>query len=265
MSTPGAAPLVVVHPDADVLAEATAARLLTRLLDAQSVRTPVHAVLTGGTVGIKTLAAVAASPLSAAVDWSGVHLWWGDERFLPDGDPDRNETQARSALVDALVAGSGLPAEHVHAMPAPGAVVDGTTIGTPEESAAAYAAELARFAPPAGEDDTPAVPEFDVLLLGMGPDGHVASLFPGHEGLGARGATVGVHASPKPPPERVSLTFDALRRAREVWVVAAGAEKAAQAAAALAGGPVTDVPAAGARGTERTLWLLDAAAAAPSS
>jgi len=263
--TGGAAPLVVVHPDAAVLAEAAAARLLTRLLDAQSVRTPVHAVLTGGTVGIRTLEAVAASPLRAAVDWSGVHLWWGDERFLPDGDPDRNETQARAALVDALVSGSGLPAEHVHAMPARGAVVDGVTVETPEQSAAAYAAELAAHAGAPGEGTPgPAVPEFDVLLLGMGPDGHVASLFPGHDGLGARGATIGVHGSPKPPPERVSLTFDALRRAREVWVVAAGAEKAAQAAAALAGGPVAEVPAAGARGTQRTLWLLDAAAAAPA-
>jgi len=264
--TPGAAPLVVVHPDPTVLAEAAAARLLTRLLDAQSVRTPVHAVLTGGTVGIKTLAAVAASPLRGAVDWSGVHLWWGDERFLPDGDPDRNETQARAALVDALVAGSGLPADHVHAMPALGAVVEGRAVETPEQAAEAYAAELARFAAPgaAGPADAAAVPEFDVLLLGMGPDGHVASLFPGHAGLGAHGATVGVHGSPKPPPERVSLTFDAVRRAREVWVVAAGAEKAAQAAAALAGGPVTEVPAAGAHGTERTLWLLDAAAAAPA-
>lgn len=259
------APLVVVHPDPAVLAEAAAARLLTRLLDAQSVRTPVHAVLTGGTVGIKTLEAVAASPLRQAVDWSGVHLWWGDERFLPDGDPDRNETQARAALVNALVADSGLPADHVHAMPARGAVVDGAAVETPEQSAAAYAAELAASAEGPGADaDVPAVPEFDVLLLGMGPDGHVASLFPGHDGLTARGATVGVHGSPKPPPERVSLTFDALRRAREVWVVAAGAEKATQAAAALAGGAVTDVPAAGARGTERTLWLLDAAAAAPA-
>ncbi|MFC8600625.1 6-phosphogluconolactonase, partial [Isoptericola sp. NPDC057191] len=215
----GTAPLVVVHPDADVLAEAAAARLLTRLLDVQSVRTPVHAVLTGGTVGIKTLAAVAASPLSAAVDWSDVHLWWGDERFLPDGDADRNETQARAALVDALIDGSGLPADHVHAMPALGAVVDGVRVQTPEQAAEAYAAELARFSPAAADGDGPAVPEFDVLLLGMGPDGHVASLFPGHAGLAARGATVGVHGSPKPPPERVSLTFDALRRAREVWVV----------------------------------------------
>ena len=261
----GGARLVVVHPDAGVLAEAAAVRLLTRLLDTQSVRTPVHAVLTGGTVGIRTLAAVAASPLRDAVDWAGVHLWWGDERFLPDGDPDRNETQARSALVDALVASAGLPAANVHAVPALGAVVDGERIETPEQAAAAYAAELSRYAAGPEEsspDDGPAVPRFDVLLLGMGPDGHVASLFPGHVGLAAAGATVGVHGSPKPPPLRVSLTFDAIRRAREVWVVAAGAEKAAQAAAALAGGPVAEVPAAGAYGTEHTLWLLDSAAAA---
>ncbi|GAB3163123.1 6-phosphogluconolactonase [Myceligenerans halotolerans] len=278
---PPAARLVVVHPDAGVLAEAAAARLLTRILDVQSVRSPVHVVLTGGTVGIRTLARAAVSPLVTAVDWSGVHLWWGDERFLPDGDPDRNETQAREALLDALVAGHGLPGENVHAMPGPSAV------GSPEEGAAAYAAELARFAgdgttsdavagaaaagaePGAGSGSSTGVvvPAFDVLLLGMGPDGHVASLFPGHEGLAAGGVAVGVHNSPKPPPERVSLTFDAIRAAREVWIVAAGAEKAAQAAAALGTttdgvpGAVTDVPAAGAVGRSRTLWLLDAAAA----
>ncbi len=82
----GAPRTVLVHPDADTLAEATAARLITRLVDLQSAAAPVHVVLTGGTVGIKTLAAVAGSPARAAVDWSGVHLWWGDERFLTDGD-----------------------------------------------------------------------------------------------------------------------------------------------------------------------------------
>lgn len=243
--------LVVVHPDKEVLAQAAAARLLTRVLDVQSVRSPVHVVLTGGTVGIATLAAVAASPLVPAVDWSAVHLWWGDERFLPDGDPDRNETQAREALLDGLVAGHGLPAANVHAMPGP------TSVATPEEGAAAYAATLAEHA--AGGTD--GVPAFDVLLLGMGPDGHVASLFPGHEGLAAQGTTTGVHGSPKPPPERVSLTFDAIRAAREVWVVAAGAEKADRVAAALAGDPVSEVPAAGAVGQARTLWLLDLEAA----
>ncbi|MFD2024333.1 6-phosphogluconolactonase [Promicromonospora aerolata] len=254
-ATPGVR-LVVVHPDKQVLAQAAAARLLTRVLDVQSVRSPVHVVLTGGSVGIATLAAVAGSPLVPAVDWSSVHLWWGDERFLPDGDPDRNETQARTALLDGLVAEHGLPEANVHPMPGP------TSVATPEEGAAAYAALLRAHA--GGQDDEPeglAVPAFDVLLLGMGPDGHVASLFPGHDGLAAQGATTGVHGSPKPPPERVSLTFDAIRSAREVWIVAAGAEKAEQVAAALADGPVTEVPAAGAVGQARTLWLLDAEAA----
>ncbi len=242
---------VVVHPDEVVLAEAAAARLLTLLVDAQSMRRPVHAVLTGGTVGIATLAAVAASPVRRAVDWSGVHLWWGDERFVPAGHADRNETQARDALLDALVH-DGLPGENVHAMPGP------DVVGTPEESAAVYAAELAQFA------DGGATPAFDVLLLGMGPDGHVASLFPGHEALGAAGTTVGVHGSPKPPPQRVSLTFDAINTAREVWVVAAGAAKAEPVAAALGDASRDEIPAAGVAGTERTLWLIDVAAATPA-
>lgn len=263
--------MVVVHPDADILAEAVAARLLTRLVDVQSIRDTVHVVLTGGTVGIAVLRAVAASPVRAAVDWSSVHLWWGDERFVPAGHPDRNETQAREALVDSLVATSGLAGDNVHPMPGP------DLVESPEGSAAAYARELASFAEPlsgsegvsggtAGNPTSPEteVPAFDVLLLGMGPDGHVASLFPGHEALPASGSTVGVHGSPKPPPERVSLTFDAIQSAREVWVVAAGQEKAVPVANALGGAPVDQVPAAGVRGTELTLWLLDAAAASPS-
>lgn len=253
-TTPEGAPrTVLVHPDATVLAEATAARLLTRLVDLQSAASPVHVVLTGGTVGITTLAAVAASPARAAVDWSGVHLWWGDERFLPDGDPDRNETQARDALIGAL--GDALPATNVHAMRA---LDPAAGIATPEDSAAAYAAELAAFAP-----EGASVPTFDVLMLGMGPDGHVASLFPGHEAVGTTGVpTVGVHGSPKPPPLRVSLTFETIRAAREVWVVAAGAEKAPAVASALSDAPVDVTPATGARGTAATLWLVDAAAVA---
>ncbi|MHA7132906.1 6-phosphogluconolactonase [Oerskovia turbata] len=239
--------LVVVHPDATVLAEAVASRLLTRILDIQSVRTPVHVVLTGGTVGIASLAAVATHPVRDAVDWTGVHLWWGDERFLPTGDPERNETQARDALLDHLPT---LPPENVHVVPAPG---DG--VGSPVEAAALYADELSQFTP----DGAPRL-AFDVLLLGMGPDGHVASLFPGNAGLEAQGATTGVWNSPKPPPERVSLTFSAIQAAQEVWVVAAGAEKAPAVASALAGAPVTTTPAAGALGTQRTLWLVDLAA-----
>lgn len=248
--------VVVVHPDAATVARATAARLLLHLMDAQSTHHPLHVGLTGGTVGIATLREVAASPLRDAVDWTGVHLWWGDERFLPTGHPDRNETQARDALLDALP----VPGENVHPMPAPGA--PGVT--TPEDSAAAYAAELARFVGDAdGRDDAgPAVPSFDVLLLGMGPDGHVASLFPEHDALSVVDRTVvGVHGSPKPPPERVSLTWPAIEAAQEVWLVVAGADKAEAAARALAGDDVARTPAVGALGRRRTLWLLDVQAA----
>lgn len=238
---------VVVHPNAALLAKATAARLLTAILDTQSVRPRVDICLTGGTVGIRTLAEVAADPVRDAVDWSAVHLWWGDERFLPDADPDRNETQAREALISSLP----IPTANVHAVPAlSDAVPD------PETAAHLYAEELA--AASEGRD----TPVFDVLLLGMGPDAHVASLFPGHEALEAEGTTAPVHGSPKPPPERVTLTFSTIRSARAVWIVAAGAEKADAVASALNGTPVVSAPAAGAQGVDQTLWLLDAAAAA---
>ena len=253
---PARHPEVVVHPDAAALAEATAARLLVRLLDLQSLRSPLHVVLTGGTVGIATLRAVAASPVRGAVDWSGVHVWWGDERFVPADSPDRNELQAREALLDALP----IPADNVHPIPAERPVLDEHT------AAAVYAAELARHSTAAVPEATgqapPAVPEFDVLLLGVGPDGHVASLFPGHATLRDESRTVvGEPDSPKPPPRRVSLTFPAIRTAREVWLVVAGEDKADAVARALSGAPVEEIPAAGALGTERTLWLVDVAAA----
>lgn len=241
---------VIVHTDGDAVAAATAARLITTLIDAQSVGAPVHVVLTGGTVGIKTLAQVAASPAAQAVDWSGVHFWWGDERFLPEGDPDRNETQAREAFLDHLA--DAIPSENIHFMPRldPEAGVD-----TPEVAAELYAEELAEFAPSGS-----GVPDFDVLMLGMGPDGHVASLFPGHPGLDAQGWTTGVHNSPKPPPLRVSLTFDAIDKAKAVWLVVAGEDKAEAVASAWSGAAREVTPAGSVSGTDETLWLVDVAA-----
>ncbi|GIH24675.1 6-phosphogluconolactonase [Acrocarpospora phusangensis] len=242
-------PSVLVHNNAAVLAEAVAARLITRLVDVQAARGSAHVVLTGGTVGIATLAAVAATPARDAIDWRALDLWWGDERFLPAGDPERNETQAREALLDRVE----LTPSRVHAMAPAGAGL------TAEEAAEAYAAELAKAANP--EDHGP-VPSFDVLMLGMGPDSHVASLFPGHPALyEEERSVVAVHNSPKPPPTRVSLTFPAIQAAREVWVVAAGAEKAQAVHLALTAGRL-QAPAAGARGRQRTLFLLDRAAAA---
>src|SRR5690625_7250569 len=110
---------VVVHPNQDVLAAAAAARVLTTLIDLQSESAPVHWVLTGGTVGIGTLAQMKDSPVASAVDWSNVHIWWGDERFVLAGDGDRDELQARAALLDYLVPERGLLEDHTHPMPAP--------------------------------------------------------------------------------------------------------------------------------------------------
>ncbi|MEW1959217.1 6-phosphogluconolactonase [Kineococcus sp. NPDC059986] len=241
--------LVLRHPTPDALAAATADRLLAALVDAQAARGVAHLSLTGGTIGGKTLAAVAAAPGRDTVDWHRVHFWWSDERFLPTGDPERNATQAQDALLGAL----DLDVSTVHYPPA----TDGPDGDDLDAAAARYAAELLQHG------DGAEVPAFDVLLLGMGPDGHVASLFPHHPGLARDDSSVvGVRESPKPPPLRVSFTFGAIARARQVWLVAAGAEKAAAVARGVAAGDVSETPAAGVFGTERTLWLVDEAAAA---
>ncbi|MFC0040931.1 6-phosphogluconolactonase [Actinomadura rayongensis] len=237
---------VVVHPDADVLAAAVAARLVAALTDAQATRGSASVVLTGGGVGTSVLAALERSPARDAIDWGRLDVWWGDERFLPSGDPERNETGARAALLDHVP----LDPARVHPMPA----TDGPDGDDVDKAAARYAAELR------GSDGL--VPSFDVLLLGIGPDAHVASLFPGNEALRDEGVATAVRDSPKPPPTRISLTFPVLRAAREVWVLAAGAGKAEAVGRSLSGADPAEAPAAGARGRHRTLFLLDAAAAA---
>ncbi|MFI9743783.1 6-phosphogluconolactonase [Streptomyces sp. NPDC052494] len=244
------APQLVVHRDKELMAQAAAARLITKIVDAQATRGSASVVLTGGRNGNGLLAALGSAPARDAVDWSRLDLWWGDERFLPEGDPERNVTQAREALLDRVP----LDPARVHPMPASdGAYVD------VDAAAAAYAEELAAAA---GPGDHGGVPAFDVLMLGVGPDTHVASLFPELPAVRETERTVvGVRGAPKPPPLRVSLTLPAIRAAKEVWLLAAGEDKAKAAAIALSGAGEVQAPAAGAYGRSRTLWLLDAAAA----
>jgi 6-phosphogluconolactonase len=241
---------VVVHADPEVLAPAVAARLVVRLVDAQAARGVAAMVLTGGRIAAAVYECVAASPAREAVDWSRVDIWWGDERFLPAGHPDRNETQARAALLDAVA----LDPARVHPMPGP----DGAAGDDPEAAAARYAAELAGDARPGSEP----LPHFDLLLLGVGEEGHVASVFPESPASYEQRPVTAVRGCPKPPPVRISLTLPAINTAEEVWLLATGAEKAAAVGMALSGAGPVQVPAAGVNGVERTLWLLDRAAAA---
>ena len=244
-------PEVLIHHDAGLLAKAVAARLVTKLVDVQAAAGSAALVLTGGGIGTAVLTELAATPARDAVDWRQLDIWWGDERFLRAGDPERNETGAREALLRHVATD---PAR-VHPMPGP----DGPDGNDPEAAAARYAGWLAAATGP-GEDGP--VPPFDVLLLGIGPEGHVASLFPSQPAVHDDRPVVAVRGAPKPPPTRLTLTLPAIQRAREVWVLAAGQEKAAAVRQALSGAGPAAVPAAGARGRERTLFLLDRAAAA---
>lgn len=240
-------PEVLLHDDGDMLAAAAAARLITRLADAQVARGTATVVLTGGRTGIDVLEQVRLSPARQAVNWRLVDVYWGDERFLPQGDPERNETQAREALLDHV----DLDPQRVHPMmPSDG------KFGSAVDSAAAHYAELLATASGA-VTDTP-VPAFDVLLLGVGEEGHTASLFPDTTEVREDERTVvDVHDCPKPPPTRISLTLPAIRAASEVWLLTTGSAKSESVVAALSGAAPTSIPAAGARGRERTLFLLD--------
>ena len=239
-------PVVVVSADADTLAAAAAARLLARLVDVQAARGTASLVLTGGGLGIALLEQVRRSPARAAVNWQRIDLWWGDERFLPADDPERNERQARLALLDAL----DLDPARVHPIGAADGGLDA------DAAAHRYAGEL-QAAAPSGQP----VPAFDVLLLGMGAEGHTASIFPESPAAYDERAVLAVHGCPKPPSTRVTLGFSALNAAREIWVLAAGAAKAPALAMALGGAGRVQLPVAGLQGHQQTLFLLDEAAA----
>jgi len=225
----------------DALGAAISERLVTEIVAAQRERGVAHVVLTGGSMGGLSLQSL---PGASGIDFSKVHFWWGDERFVPAGSAERNDLEADRAALDALP----VPAANVHRVAGPDTVPDAET------AAAAYGEAIRE----AGEG------LFDVTMLGMGPDGHVASLFPHHPAQRTEGAAaIAVHDSPKPPPDRVSLTFECLARSRSVWLMVAGAEKADAVAAALApGADRWDVPASGVHGTESTVWWVDDAAAA---
>ncbi|MFD6393422.1 6-phosphogluconolactonase [Nocardia sp. NPDC060259] len=235
---------VEVHDDADGLADAAAERFVDVIVAAQAERGTASVSLTGGSDGIRLLERVRQNP--GAIDWSKLYVYWGDERFVPADDPDRNELQARKALLDFV------PLDPAHVFPI--AASDGT-YGSPEAAAAAYAQAIHTELDERGD--------IDLTVLGMGPEGHIDSLFPHSPAIREQhDYVVAVHDCPKPPPTRVSLTLPAIHRSRHVMLVVSGTAKAAAVAAAVNGASPDDVPSAGAVGIESTTWVVDEAAAA---
>jgi glucose-6-phosphate dehydrogenase assembly protein OpcA len=245
----------VVLADGDAVAAAAAADTARRLAEALAERQLAHLVLTGGTVGTKTAAALPAALEAAGVDVTRLHLWWGDERYVEPDSEERNEVGVRAALLDPLQEQAGLPARNIHVMPSP---ADGMSL---DDAAAWYGQQLDQM----GGDEpfrTRGRAFFDVLLLGVGPDGHIASLFPEHPGQRRVSASAtGVTDSPKPPAERISLTWPVLNSARHVALLVAGAEKAGAVRDGHGDIDPWSVPASAVRGLESTTWFLDAAAA----
>ena len=234
----------VVYPNPQVLAEAVAARTLLTIIDllAEPNRKRVDIAVTGGTDGNRVFAAMNASPLNDAVDWSRVHVWWGDERFVAADDDDRNAKQAREAWYGALVESGRMPAANIHAMPA-------DTRG---------AEEIAELIEQLGEN-----PALDIAMFGMGPDAHFASLFPDHgeaEIDDPHVLVAGVRDSPKPPPLRLTLTVPMIARSKHTWVFTSEERKAGAVKAAFAQRNNPHAPSSYADG-EELLWLIDEGAA----
>ena len=225
---------VNVQPDARALAVAIARQMESTLAAVQAAGRTPRVLLTGGSIAMAAYRELALD----AVDWSNVEFWFGDERFVGIDLPDRNDGQARAAFLDRV------GAARVHAL-----ADNDCSLGA-ADAASAYARTL------------PTEP-FDLTLLGVGPDGHIASLFPGFPQLHeAEQPAVAVFESPKPPPVRVTLTLPVLNNSEVVLFIVSGADKADAVARALAPeGSVDETPARGVTGRTETIWLLDADAA----
>jgi len=236
---------VEVLPDSAALARRVAGELIAKLVAVQATGRIPSIALTGGTIADEIYREVASLESDEpSVRWMEVDFWWGDERYVPADSSDRNDRSAGLDLLDVVL----VDPARVHAMPA------ADEIHPDLEAAAASYDQLVRTREPG---------DFDLVLLGMGPDGHVASLFPGFPQLEVDDRiAVAVTDSPKPPPERITLTFTALNQAGEVWFLVSGSGKADAVARALADeGSVADTPARGITTPNRTWWLDQEAAA----
>ena len=241
---------VVVASDPAALAEAAAGHLRRALAEAIAARGTAWIALAGGRTprAVYERLAVDGGP---AVDWAQVHVAFGDERLVPPDHAGSNYAMARAALFDRVP----LRPAQIHRIE--GERADAT------DAAAAYGATLARAFPLAAG----AWPVFDIVLLGVGADGHTASLFPGTPALAVADRLAAAARAPATPADRVTLTYPVLNAARAVILLVSGADKAEAVARAFDDAvPIADCPVRGVRPEAGSLtWHLDAAAASKLS
>ncbi len=246
----------------DVLSAVAAQRLAILIMESQAnvqnLDKPFHLLITGGTDSIRMFQMLASNPLLPAINWNLVHIWWADERFVAYDSEDRNARKTREALLDLLTSHKALAESHIHEMPA--------DERSAEEIAAASDAKNDAILDAAARDYEEEIvgllgkePVFDLAILGMGPDAHMASLFPGLPHVNNRERiVVGVNHSPKLPPMRLSLTVPVLAHSSRTWFLTAGAEKGAALMNSLSGANNPEYPASFADGTEEISWLTTA-------
>lgn len=227
---------ILRHEDREQMVAHAAADVMSALLALQQEQETVHLCLAGGATANMVYHAFADLVPGSGLEPASLNLWWVDDVFVPTTDPERYSLQALSILARTM----HLNSSQTHPMPASTGKADAG------EAAFAYARELGDVV-------------FDLCLLGMGADGSVASIFPGHHSMEATSAlSVGVTDSPRPPTERITLTFNAINRSRRVWLAVNGQDKAAAVAGAIAGDQA--LPASHVAGQLETRWYLAAGA-----
>ncbi len=221
-------PLAHVFSAPADLTQAAAAHVACLAEEAVCARDRFIVAFSGGSLPGLLCPGLVVEPLRSRIDWPAWHIFWADERCVPTNDTRSNYQALREHLLDRVA----IAPQQVYAL-------DGSLARDPDAAAAAYQAQLVQvLQPPPGE-----VPRFDLILLGMGEDGHTASLFPSCPLLGETKRWVApVFDSPKPPPERITLTLPVLNNARDIVFITAGASKADALARVLTRDEGTDAP-----------------------
>ena len=237
---------LIILSDTSALAAEAARRFVALAQAAVADHGRFTVALSGGSTPRALYERLAQSPLSESVDWASVHVFWGDERMVPPDDIESNYRIAR----ETLLAHVPIPAANIYPVPTIGGTAEAAARAYEETLIAAFGSEL---------------PRFDLILLGLGPDGHTAALFPGQpEAVRPSAAlAVAVHNAPKPPPARITCTYRLINAAANVLVLVAGTDKALALREVLRGSvDVARLPAQGVRPKQGALvWLVDTAVA----